>query len=128
MLDHDSENSLPCLAKELDDVRDQLVLMFREYSDTRHLETYKAIERLSAQFHDLSGIVKYKVIISSREASKDSDAIYRAEVKDLCSQTCRSLWLSSREVISAMDDLRLSRNVGDLEEKDWSEYFYAPIN
>jgi hypothetical protein len=105
------------IAHELDQVRDEMVALLREYpyaSDRERALIYERCELLGGEIQELVGLLKLSIRNADREAAAeaDNDPAYYAEITRLARESMAAIHSAGEEVAAAITMLRESR--GDL--------------
>ena len=102
------------IAKQLDDVRDEMVQLLRTYPyapERERVEIYRRCEYLGGEIQELIGVLKLAIRNSNREAEgeADNDPAYWDEVSRLSAQSLAAIHSAGEEVAAAITMLRESR-------------------
>ncbi len=101
-------------ARQLDDVRDEMVELLRQYpfaSDSDREVIYERCEVLGGEIQELVGVLKLAIRTTSREVCEDGgeDEAYTAEIARLSSQSLAAIHAAGEEVAEAIAMLRETR-------------------
>lgn len=102
------------IAKQLDNVRDEMVQLLRSYpyaGERERGDIYRRCEYLGGEIQELIGVLKLAIRNSNREAAveADTDPAYWDEVNRLSTQSLAAIHSAGEEVAAAIAMLRESR-------------------
>jgi hypothetical protein len=103
------------IAQQLDEVRDEIVTLLREYpyaSNRDRDEIYQRCELLGGEIQELVGLLKLAIRTTNQEAAceADSDPEYYAEICRLSEESLSAIHTAGLEVAAAISMLRESRD------------------
>jgi len=108
------EEVVEAIAKQLDNVRDEMVQLLRSYpyaGERERSEIYRRCEFLGGEIQELIGVLKLAIRNSNRDAAveADNDPAYWDEIKRLSTQSLAAIHSAGEEVAAAITMLRESR-------------------
>ena len=103
------------IAQQLDEVRDEIVTLLREYpyaSNRDREEIYERCELLGGEIQELVGLLKLAIRTTNHEAAceADADPEYYAEICRLSEESLTAIHTAGLEVAAAISMLRESRD------------------
>jgi len=113
------------IAKQLDDVRDEMVQLLNEYPYVEGRERediYERCEVLGGEIQELVGLLKIAIRSANQEAEaeRDADPTYSDQIQKLSSESLAAIHEAGVEVSAVISVLRERRNdIEDLDEPDY---------
>lgn len=113
------------IAKQLDDVRDEMVQLLNEYPYVEGQERediYERCEVLGGEIQELVGLLKIAIRSANQEAEseRNSDPAYSEQIQKLSSESLAAIHEAGVEVSAVISVLRERRNeFEDLDEPDY---------
>lgn len=106
------------IARQLDEVRDEMIALLHEYpyAADRDRETiYERCELLGGEIQELVGLLKLAIRTTNREANEESadDPEYTSEIARLSTESLKAIHSAGQEVAAAIAMLRETRDEPD---------------
>ncbi len=110
------------IARQLDDVRDEMVQLLNEYPHVEgpdREEIYERCEVLGGEIQELVGLLKMAIRSANKEAEteRDADPAYTHQIQQLSSESLAAIHEAGVEVSAVISVLRERRN--ELDEPDY---------
>lgn len=115
------ETTVEDIARELDEVRDEMIDLLHEYpfaSDRDRGVIYDRCELLGGEIQELVGLLKLAIRHTNAEMDAEDrrDPEYQEEVSRLSRESLNAIHLAGQEVAAAITLLRETRTVDEGEE------------